>query len=137
MRLPAHIHHPAQKWGERVIRMQRLDLGVLGLGEIVHIVALNRLVQKWQPQSQNEQANDDQFAAQKNNIAGPLLWRTHPCGPCRDSSRRKDAESGSQRSHECERGTHECVRHIRLRINLLLCSKWRWASSARSAFVLL
>ena len=29
--------------------MQWIDLGVLGAGQVVNIVALDRLVEKWQP----------------------------------------------------------------------------------------
>ena len=50
--------------------MQRLDLRVLGFGQIVNVVALHGLVEERQPQSQNEQRDDDQFTAQENNIAG-------------------------------------------------------------------
>lgn len=59
MRLAAHVDHAAQERSERVVGMQRLDLRVLGFGQIVDVVALNGLVQKRQPQSQNEQRDDD------------------------------------------------------------------------------
>jgi hypothetical protein len=39
------------------------------------------------------------------------LWRTHLCVPRWRSCQRP----GVRRSHECERGTLECVRHHYLR----------------------
>src|ERR1700733_85014 len=45
-----------------------------------------------------------------HSCAMSLMWRTRSCVPRRDSSRRL-LRSDPERSHECERGTQECVRH--------------------------
>src|SRR5580704_14829913 len=37
-------------------------------------------------------------------------WRTHSCVPCSHSCEHWYTVGG-KRSHECERGTQECVRH--------------------------
>src|ERR1700683_4615870 len=47
------------------------------------------------------------------------LWRTHSSVPRRQSCRRLVCSIRSNsRSHECERGTHECVRHVKMRLFL-------------------
>jgi hypothetical protein len=40
------------------------------------------------------------------------LWRTHSCVPCSHSCEHVFSPCHKTRSHECERGTLECVRHI-------------------------
>jgi hypothetical protein len=39
------------------------------------------------------------------------MWRTHFCVPRRHSCRHTASGRKHGRSHECERGTQECVRH--------------------------
>ena len=70
--MAAHVHHLAQKCVARVGGMQRIDLRVLGRVEIIYIVALDGLIEKGQPQGQDEQDNDKQFPPQEIKIAG--LW---------------------------------------------------------------
>src|SRR5712692_8496840 len=60
MRMPAHIHQVALKQIARVIRMQRLDLRMLGGVQVVSIVALDGLMEERQAQRQhhrNDQRN--------------------------------------------------------------------------------
>jgi N-acyl-D-amino-acid deacylase len=40
-----------------------------------------------------------------------FAWRTHSCVPCSHSCEHLPVQ-GTGRSHDCERGTHECVRHM-------------------------
>ncbi len=58
MRLAAHIHHLAHKGVFDVLGVQRFDLGMLSLGEIVDVIPLNRLVEKRESQSEYEQRDD-------------------------------------------------------------------------------
>ena len=52
--MAAHVHGDAQKHVAGVVGMQRIDLRVLGAGEIVDVVALNRLVEKGQAKQQDD-----------------------------------------------------------------------------------
>lgn len=70
MRMPAHIHCPAQENIAGVRRMQRIDLRVLRAIEIVDVVALDGLIEEGESQDQDEQCNDEKFPAQKIKIAG-------------------------------------------------------------------
>jgi hypothetical protein len=58
MRLAAHVHQAAKECIIHVLRMQRLNLRVLSLGEVVDVVALNCLVEKGKAQRQYEQDDD-------------------------------------------------------------------------------
>src|ERR1700721_1956122 len=62
-------------------------------------------------------------------------WRTHSCVPCSHSCEHL-LSRGWRRSHECERGTQECVRHnhtiinrMRLAIGLTLWLVTAYAAS--------
>ena len=44
MRMPAHVHHLSHEKVMHVIGMERLDLRVLGGGQIVDLVTLNGLI---------------------------------------------------------------------------------------------
>ena len=74
MRLAAHVHHAAQKRVLGVFGMQRLDLRVLGFGQIVNVVASDGLVEEWQAQRQHQQGDKDQIAAQEIKIAGHVAY---------------------------------------------------------------
>ena len=39
-----HVHQISQKYVAKVVGMSRIDLSVLGAGEVVDVIALNRLV---------------------------------------------------------------------------------------------
>src|SRR5712692_1334345 len=54
MRMPAHIHQVALKQIARVIRMQRLDLRMLGGVQVISIVALDGLMEERQAQRQHD-----------------------------------------------------------------------------------
>ena len=54
MRMAAQIHLVAQKHVLRVVGMQRIDQRVRRLGQVNVIVALNRLVEKRQPEQQHQ-----------------------------------------------------------------------------------
>ena len=54
MRVSAHVDHPPQKGVLRMIRMQRIDLCMLGSVKVVDIVALNRLTEEWKAHRQHE-----------------------------------------------------------------------------------
>ena len=53
--MPAHVDQIALENILGVRRMQRIDLRVLGAVEIIRIVALNRLMEKRQPQADDQQ----------------------------------------------------------------------------------
>ena len=59
VRMTLHRHHIALKRIRRVLRMQRLNLGVLRAEQVVDVVSLNRLPQKRQTDRQHK-GNDDQ-----------------------------------------------------------------------------
>ena len=48
MGLPAHVHQVAKEEIACVSGMEGIDLGVLSAVEVVEIVALYRLLQKWE-----------------------------------------------------------------------------------------
>ena len=62
-----HIDQIAFEHIVNVDGMGRVDLGVLGAGEVINVVALDCLVQKWRPQQQ-----DDCQHEQKFHVSRPL-----------------------------------------------------------------
>src|SRR5690242_1306814 len=72
MRMAAHIRGVSQEHELEMRGMERLDLGVLGLGQVVHVVALNRLVQKRQPHQNHGRQDEQEFqsAALLSVLAG-------------------------------------------------------------------
>jgi len=72
MWMPAHVHHLTKKEIACVRGMQRIDLRVLRPVQIVDVVALDRLVEKRQPQSQDQQRDDEEFPAQEIKIPGAV-----------------------------------------------------------------
>src|SRR5690242_10138845 len=58
MRMASHIDHIAQEYITRVIGMQRIDLRVLGSGQIVDVIALNGLIEKRKPDQQDNRDDD-------------------------------------------------------------------------------
>ena len=64
MRMAPHVHHLAQKNVAGVHWMQWIDLRVLGAIEVINIVALDSLVEKWEPQGEDKQRDDEKFPAQ-------------------------------------------------------------------------
>ncbi len=56
-----HIDQISLEHVANVDGMGRVDLGVLGAGEIVDVVTLDCLVQKWHPQQQDDCQHEQQF----------------------------------------------------------------------------
>jgi len=54
VRVSPHVHDSAHECITRMRGMQGIDLRVLGSVEIINVVALNRLIQEGEPQSQYE-----------------------------------------------------------------------------------
>ena len=75
MRLAAHIDVAAHEDVGGVLGMQRLDLRVRGLGEIEHVVALERLIQEGQAQGQDDQRDEDELAAQEIRLRARFSCR--------------------------------------------------------------
>ncbi len=73
MRMSPDVHHSAHECITRMCGMKRIDLRMLRPVEIVHVVALNRLIQEGTPQSQYEQRDDNKFPAQDIKIAECIL----------------------------------------------------------------
>ena len=64
MRMPAHVYHLPQKSIARVVGMQRINLRVLRAVKIIRVVALDRLVQKGEAQSENREGDEKKLPAQ-------------------------------------------------------------------------
>ena len=60
MRMAPHVHQVSQEYVANMVGMGRIDLGVLGAGEVVDIVALDGLVQERRPQQQDHGQNKRQ-----------------------------------------------------------------------------
>src|SRR5262245_47348236 len=50
MRVAPHVHEISEEYVADVVGMAWIDLGVLGAGQVVDVVALDRLVQEGRPQ---------------------------------------------------------------------------------------
>jgi hypothetical protein len=59
-----------------------------------------------------------------------MMWRTHSCVP-RARSCARLVVAQTRRSHECERGTQECVRHIATLITFLFLAAPSFAADAK------
>ena len=59
--MAAHVGEHASEDVARVLRMQRIDLRVLGAIEIVKVVALNGLMQKRKAQRQHQRGDDERL----------------------------------------------------------------------------
>ena len=63
VRMAAQIHLVAEEHILHVVGMQRVDQRVLRLGEINMVVALNGLIEEWEPDEQHQpQAEPQEFA---------------------------------------------------------------------------
>jgi hypothetical protein len=56
--------------------MQRIDLGVFAALQVIEIVALNRLVEKWEPKSENEGEDNDSFNCETSLWGRPMACPT-------------------------------------------------------------
>ena len=85
MRMPAHVDHIAQKHVTGVQGMQRVDLGVFGAVEVVDVVALNGLIEKWQPQQDDQRHDGEGPAYHWTGLPGSSVHTSVP-GRSRSSS---------------------------------------------------
>jgi hypothetical protein len=74
--MTSHVHETALEDVAGVSGMQRIDLGVFGTLQIVEIVALNRLVQKREPESENEGEDNDSFNCETSLWGRPMASPT-------------------------------------------------------------
>src|SRR5262245_1570524 len=70
MRLATLVDHVPEKDVRRVLGMQRVDLGVRRLGEILVLVALNRLAEERKTNQENQRERDPQPAPVRSGYAG-------------------------------------------------------------------
>ena len=62
--MTAHVHHLSEECVARMVRMQRIDLGVLRAVQVIHVVALQGLVQKGDAKAEDQQADEQELLAQ-------------------------------------------------------------------------